>query len=74
MLQVSECSHLCGANENTFQFFKGDSWADTSIFGWTLQCCQRSHFAKAMANAMDLLRNRRKLSRHGFGVHKEFAA
>ena len=28
ILQVSECSHLCGANENAFQFFKGDLWAD----------------------------------------------
>jgi hypothetical protein len=28
ILQVSECSHLCGANENAFQFFKSDVWAD----------------------------------------------
>ena len=57
-----QCSHLCGANENTFQFFKSDSWAYKSLFGWTLQCCQRAHFAKLMANAMDLQRNRSELS------------
>jgi len=31
ILQVCECSHLRGANENAFQFFKRTSWADRRV-------------------------------------------